>query len=113
MGRRGEKAGERKRKGKGGKGQRVKVGGVCLSGCGTVIQLRGVAVVFLIEIQQMWETWGEGGEGRKREGERERFPPTQQEDTLLKQQARQSESQKEAGCQGSSSSSSSSNRDTN
>lgn len=57
----GEKGGEsgskkkEKEKRKGGKGQRVKVGGVCLSGCGTVIQPRGVAVVFLIEIQQMWE----------------------------------------------------------
>lgn len=61
VGRRGEKVGAKKKrerereKRKGGKGQRVKVGGVCLLGCGTVIQPRGVAVVFLIEIQQMWE----------------------------------------------------------
>lgn len=58
----------------------------------------------------MWERkkWGEGGRERETqrereiesERERERFPPTHQEDTLLKQQARQSESQKEAGCEG-------------
>lgn len=56
----------------------MKVGGVCLSGCGTVIQPRGVAVVFLIEIQQMWERkvgWGRGGEDRERERERDFHPP--------------------------------------